>query len=218
MEHRKSIREILAELKLFLASTASPLDIQLRFGASFRDIRGVEALLDVEFPLELTDLLLVANGQHRHKPDGSEADLFFPEFALGSPPIRHFSGYGYFCGVEEILLETLALREEYQRILDNGEELRLDETIGPVRLHQSLLVLSSSWDPTMICMDLAPPAGGEVGQIVAINEQPWVAAVLAPSLTDFFELILTGYESSRFRCIEVDGMRYCTEQRLSEAN
>ncbi len=144
--------------------------------------------------------------------------MLFPEIAFGDYAKPYYSGCAYFCGVEEILLETLALREEFRRIVDDGEAIEPEELFGPVTFDDSLLVLSSSGDPAMICMDLAPPAGGKVGQIVAVKEQPWVAAVLAPSLCEFLNQIINGYRNDRFRSIEMEGVKYFTERKASEAS
>ena len=175
---------------------------QFRFGTDYRQIRAVEALLGVNMPAALIELLLLANGQSRHLRDGSPSDMFFPELDLSTKGIDGFSGIGYLCGIEEILLETLLLRDEYRRIENDGiawkEFVESFETRGPVVVNKSFIVLSHGPDAALICMDLLPASGGAVGQIVAISEQPERATVLFPTLSEFLNNLLEGYLAQRY--------------------
>jgi cell wall assembly regulator SMI1 len=193
-----------------LQATRKPV---FRYGGSFRDIRVAESVLKVDFPKELVDILCVADGQFRHTQSGDPVDPLFPNISIQSPDGTMESGYGFFCGVAEILLETLAFRDEFQ-FLDLASTDDPDSEMprfGPAILHDSYLVLSYSEWPTMICVDLRPPEGGRVGQIVAINEQPWSIGVLASILCEYFELLIDGYSQGRFRRCTMDDLTYYSD-------
>jgi cell wall assembly regulator SMI1 len=183
----------------------------LESGASFHDILSVESLLGLTLPLQLRELLETYNGQRRQLPNGEKCDLLLPSLRVEDGAESYGSGYAYFCGVEQMLLETLRFREGLDRIVQDGTSLSEYNvgfsTVGSVVIGPSMLVISSVWNPTMVCVDLDPERPDQIGQIVAISEQPAVAAVLAPSIEEYFGSILRLHRTSKLVPSNVNGIR-----------
>lgn len=137
--------------------------------------------------------------------------MLLPSLRVGDGPASERSGYAYFCGIEQMLLETLRFREELNEVIQDGTSLdeynRAFATVGPAVISQSMLVISNVWNPTMVCIDLAPESRHRVGQIVAISEQPAIAAVIAPGIEDYLTSILSMHKTSQLVASTVDGIR-----------
>ncbi len=145
--------------------------------------------------------------------------MFFPHLRTGSSEIDETLGSGFLCSLEEMLLETLMLREAYQRMEEDGTDwsayTAAFRTQGPVAVNQSLLVLATSWcNPSLIGLDLQPATGGHVGQVVALCEQPCTATVLAPSLGAFLDQLWLGYSTGRYALVASQEQRYWAETAL----
>jgi cell wall assembly regulator SMI1 len=185
--------------------------LELECGASIRDILSVESILGLKLPPQLSALLQVYNGQRRQFAGGEKCDLLLPSLRIGNDAAGPGSGYAYFCGIEQMLLETLCFREELDRIVEDGTSLSeynsTFATVGPAVISQSMLVISHAWNPSMVCVDLAPERPNRVGQVVAITEQPNVAAVIAPSVGEYFTSILSLHKASQLVASTIDGIR-----------
>ena len=206
----RSIVPVMDELREVLQGQPGSI-FEWEGGASIRDILAVEHLLGLTLPPQLRELLQVCNGQRRQLPSGANCDMLLPSLHVETGSASEGTGYAYFCGIEQMLLETLCYREELNRVVQDGTTL--DEynstffTIGPAVISQSLLVISNTWNPTLVCIDLAPERSHSVGQIVAISEQPAVAAVIAPDIAPYLTSILHMHKTSQLVASTVDGIR-----------
>jgi cell wall assembly regulator SMI1 len=193
---------------------------ELESGTSVRDILSVEQILGLALPPPLGELLEVYNGQRRQLASGAKCDMLLPSLRMGNGPASDGSGYGYFCGIEQMLLETLCFREELDRVIQDGTTLSEYNssftTVGPAVISQSMLVISNVWNPRMVCIDLAPESPDRYGQVVAISEQPNVAAVIAPSIGDYFASILNLHKTSQLVASTVDGIRTWHERGIKD--
>jgi cell wall assembly regulator SMI1 len=208
-----SIENTVAELRKVMAHGATGHGVELRHEADSRYLYNAELILELSLPQELKDLFSVANGQYRYSRDGVPAAAFLPELQLVEGEADRYCDAGYLCGVEEMLLETLIFRDELKRLKSDGWNLVDDlETIGPVALHESLLVISGSDDPSLFFLDLDPPRGGRHGQIVWLNEQPWEIVLVADGIGELLRRILDGHKKRQYRLVETGGTAIFTER------
>ncbi len=204
MPSTRSIRQAFADLVNSLRSLQPPIDAEFNPGTTTEKIKEAELKLGLTFPPQLSELLLIADGQKQQKDDGSDHDLLLPEMRFGVSD-DDFSAYSYFCGVDSIVGNTLLNRQVRQIIRSDGFEIDDPEDpykkFGPVTIHDSIIVISTVDNPAMICVDLDPPPGGTYGQIIALNDQPNSAGVLAADLVEYLDILSAGYRSGRFvRC------------------
>lgn len=180
--------------------------IELESGVSYRDIISVESLLNLEIPKELSDLLQVFNGQRRHLSNSEKCDLILPSLWSNDKISR--SGFGFLCGIEQILLETLRFRQELLQIQKDGISLSeyndMFESPDSCCLTMTMLVISNNWDPTMICIETD---SSMAGRVVAVSEQPKRLFVLAQSISEYFESILQIHIEGGLATTEIDGYR-----------
>ena len=188
------MQSLLTDLETVLQSQTPPLTATFADPATEDAIREAEDKLDATFPEDLRAFLLCANGQRTE-------DGIYPVGNFVVPRIRFapggwgLSAWGHFLGLEQIVEHTLYHYEldEYE----NDDEGR--EFIGPVAAHYRHIIISAADDPVSIGLDLRPAKGGQIGQVVTINDQPDYTACLAPSLSAFLRLLIDGYRAGRFK-------------------
>jgi cell wall assembly regulator SMI1 len=187
----KDIRTIVHDLNAALAKLDPPADPRFRGPASAASIEAAQQELGIALDADLVEFLSCMDGQ---EPDGwgCLGDPIVPKFRFGPEPV-HFSGWGWFLGIDGIVERTLLFREF---TAENYEERY--ECLGPASFHEEYLQLVGSDNPTCIAIDLRPAPGGVLGQIVAINDQPNYVVVLAPSFRAFLQSVADGYAEGRF--------------------
>lgn len=197
-----SVEDTVAELRNVMAHDETGHGVELRYEAGFNHVYLAALILELSLPQELQDLFAEANGQYLYSRDGVPAPAFFPELQLVQGETDRYSYATYLCSVQDMLLETLAFRDELKRMKSDGWNLVDDlETIGPVALHESLVVISSSEDPCLFFVDLDPPRGGRYGQVVWLTEQPWELVLVADGIGELLRRILDGHKKRRYRLV-----------------
>jgi cell wall assembly regulator SMI1 len=209
-----SIKNTVAELRNVMPHDETGHGVELRYEAGFNHVYNAALILELSLPQELQDLFAVANGQYLYSRDGVPAAAFLPELQLVEGETDRYCDAAYLCGVEEMLLETLVFRDELKRLKSDGWNL-VDglERIGPVALHGSVVVISSSDDPHVFFVDLDPPRGGKHGQVVWLNEQPWELVLVADGIGELLRRILDGHKKRRYRLVETYGTPVFTERK-----
>lgn len=200
MNSTRSIRESFARLIGSLQSARPPVRFAFRPPASLPTIRAAESSLGVTLPPQLVEFLLLADGQYRIDECGNEYDYLLPGMLFGNN--SHCSAHSPLCGISDIVRYTLLTREVRNTIRSNGfvvdgPDASYDK-YGPVAIHDSVVVISTTDDPAIVCLDLSPPAGGNFGQVLAVNDQPNAACVLAIDLIEFLDILAAGYRDHRF--------------------
>jgi cell wall assembly regulator SMI1 len=179
------------------------IDIEFNPGTTIDKIREAERKLNLELPSQLSELLLIADGQKQKRSDGGRYDFLLPAMKFGSSAYEdHYSDFAYLCGVDEMVENNLLAREVYEIMRSDGFEFggpdNPHEKFGPVTAHESMIEISSAGNAASISVDLDPPSGGTYGQLVALNEQPWAVGLLARDLIEYLEILTDGYRSGRF--------------------
>lgn len=201
MPPTRSIQQAFSRLVDCLQS--KQIDIEFDPGTTIDKIKEAERKLNIELPSQLSELLLIADGQKREKSDGNDYDMLLPEMKYGTSSYGdHFSAFAYLCGVDEMVKGVLSARRVYEIMRSDGVEFGNQDGLyprfGPVIFHESMILISSGGNPASICVDLDPPPGGTCGQIVAVNEEPCSVGLLARDLTEYLEILTDGYRSGRF--------------------
>jgi cell wall assembly regulator SMI1 len=187
------MQDLLRELEAALQAQVPPLTAAFAPPATATAINRAEQKLDTRFPEDLKAFLLCANGQ-RSTGLTPQGDYIVPRLRFVAD-VDELSAWGYFLGVEEIVEQTLfhRQRDEYPED-DEGRVF-----VGPVTAHHRHLIITAADDPVSLALDLLPAEGGQVGQVVTINDEPDYTAVLAPDLTSLLRMLIEGYRAGRFR-------------------
>ena len=186
------IASTLVELSNVFRTLAPPIEPRLRPPASKQEIRSAETKLNITFPKELKQLLACHDGQHFYDSDPGYGDPVIP-MARWIPELCSNSHY-WLAGTQQIVERTVRYREEFVEYF-LGEEF---EVYGPTSPHDQFIVITESENADCLVLDPAPERGGTVGQIVIYCTQPFEVAVVASSLSSFFDALLDGYNSGRF--------------------
>lgn len=185
------MHDVVTKLRKAFSAVTPPINPNFAPPASSHEVEEAEFALNLSFPPELIELLLSVNGQLRGGDEAS--DPIFPMSRFG-PERSQFSGGGWLLNVQDIVEQTLSFRE-YVADTRDTEHYTL---FGPTNFHDRFIILSESGNPESLALDLQPSAGGTVGQVVAINDQPNNLAVLSPNLRSFLTMIAEGYLIGRF--------------------
>jgi|JI9StandDraft_1071089.scaffolds.fasta_scaffold03065_15 cell wall assembly regulator SMI1 len=175
------------------ASLTPPLISLLNPPASEVDIRAAENELQIDFPSELKELLLFANGQPYLS---EELSPFVPGFRFADIGWRGRASYGWLLSIEDIVSWVQHKRDLYPTYLESTDETF--ETTGPVQFHDRFIDFTASENSDNLLLDMNPAPGGHVGQVVMMNTQPCHLAVLAPSLGVFLDMLIDGFQTGRF--------------------
>lgn len=179
---------------LEVQSTLKPLyKAILNPPATLGDVRKAESELQVEFPSDLVELLLFANGQPYDKELTSP---IFPGVRFANIGWRSRASYGWLMSLDEIVERVKWTRQEFEECDELPDEPF--ELTGPVCYHNRFIDFTASENSDNLVVDLMPTAGGSIGQVVMMSTQPCHLGVLAPSIGDFFDIVIEGFLSGRF--------------------
>ncbi len=194
------------------------LDAAFGNAATHEEIATAEADLGVSFPDDLRLFLGSANGQAL---DGSYEPIGIPVI----PPLPFGVGpedrctWGEFLRLDQIVLCTRANRE----LSASDAEVSLPPAVlkmlsleplthanscdlhGSAKLHRNQIIFCDPGSGDAIGIDLDPADGGTVGQVVAINHDPFAIGVLANSFADFISDVAMAIESGDYVFSEDDG-------------
>lgn len=179
-------------LKLYAALTP-PLESSLNAPATPGEIADAENELQMDFPSELKQLLMFANGQPYMS---KEVSPFIPGFRFADTGWQGRASYGWLIDVKEIVQWVKIKRELYPQYLKSTDETF--ELTGPVQFHDRFIDFTASENSDNLLLDMNPALGGSVGQVVMMNTQPCHLAVLAPSIGAFLDLLIEGFQNGRF--------------------
>ncbi len=179
-------------LKLY-AALSPPLVSSLNPPASAFEIEDAENELQIDFPSELKQLLMSANGQPYMT---EEVSPFIPGFRFADTGWQGRASYGWLLDVKEIVQWLKNKRELYPVYLESTDETF--ELTGPVQFHDRFIDFTASENSDNLLLDMKPAPGGSVGQVVMMNTQPCQLAVLAPSIGVFLDLLIDGFQKGRF--------------------
>ena len=157
------------------------------------DVRNAESELQVDFPSDLVELLLFANGQPYDKENTSP---IFPGVRFADIGWRGRASYGWLLSIDEIVERVKWTRQEYEEFGESPEEPF--ELTGPVCYHNRFIDFTASENSDNLLIDLMPPAGGSIGQVVMMSTQPCHLGVIASSIGDFLDLVIEGFLNGRF--------------------
>ncbi|MEM7475662.1 MAG: SMI1/KNR4 family protein [Planctomycetota bacterium] len=176
-----------------------PIIPDLNPAATKTDINKAQRALDVKFPDELVDFLSIHNGQRN--PGRS------PNWAL--PGLIYHDGdassYGIGRSSKAWLndLKSMVQFTEYDR--SNYDEYGFTDddhnypTYGPAKYHRNFIAITRTEGADKLMMDLEPTKGGHFGQIVMVATQPFIVSVIANSLADLFQRVITSVEENRLK-------------------
>lgn len=177
-----------------IQSTLKPLyKTVLNPPAKLSDIRRAERDLQVEFPSELVEVLLFANGQPY---DQESTSPIFPGVRFADIGWRGRASYGWLMSIDEIVERVKWTRQEYEEFGESPDEPFV--LTGPVCYHNRFIDFTASENSDNLVIDLMPAAGGSVGQVVMMSTQPCHLGVLAPSISEFLDIVIDGFLSGRF--------------------
>lgn len=161
--------------------------------ADMSAIQGAEKKLALSFPGDLVDFLLIANGQ---REPGMEPNPVLPCLRfMDGEDITCTTSAAWLNGVSDIVGITECLRSEYDELAECANDFAI---YGPAKYHRNVIGFTTTENSDCLVIDLSPTTGGEVGQITMVRTQPFVIAVIAPSLASLLQSVLNGYQTGRF--------------------
>lgn len=187
------IAQKISRLLEIQSTLAPPYKAVLNPPATIEEVRNAERELNVELPSELVELLLFANGQPYLKETISP---IFPGVRFADIGWRGQASYGWLSSIDEIVERVNWARQEYEEYGESPDEPF--ELTGPVCYHNSFIDFTASENSDNLVIDLMPAAGGSIGQVVMMSTQPCHLGVLAPSISDFLDLVIEGFLNGRF--------------------
>lgn len=188
-----AIAKRIARLLEVQTRLSPPLISGLNPPADKEDISRAEQELGIEFPSDLCELLLCANGQP-YMTEG--VSPIFPGHRFAETGWQGRASYGWLLSLDEIVERVKWFREQYDEFGESSDEPF--ELIGPVVFHRQFIEFTASENSDNLVVDLQPSHGGTVGQVVMMRTQPCQLAVLAPSLSEFLDLIIDGFQQGRY--------------------
>ena len=182
----KMIEQTFNEIKQILSREFPELVNSLNPPATEEEIKKTEEIIGLSFPDDLKILYLMHNGQ---------------------------KGYsGLFFGLCFIDLETMV--QEWQSWHDVGQDDldSLDTNIISIPYHwikekyvnNHCIAISKDGGGNNIVIDLAPDESGISGQVTNYGRDEDIRYVIAPSVSTFFDFILTQVKSGNFTTIDYD--------------
>ena len=174
------------------STLAPPYKAVLNPPATIEEVRKAERELNVGFPSDLVELLLFANGQ----PYCTETTSpIFPGVRFADIGWRGRASYGWLMSIDDIVEQVNWTRQDYE---DGDSPDETFELTGPVCFHNGFIDFTASGNSDNLVLDLMPAAGGSMGQVVMMSTQPCHLGVIAPSISDFLDLVIEGFLSGRF--------------------
>jgi molybdopterin molybdotransferase len=190
MTSGEQILTLMAELSRTLFTLSPPVRPQLQPAVTVDEIRSAEESLGIRFPDELFALLSCHNGQLSFL-SGEYADPVIPSLRQPTGMLSYY----WLAGIEEIVENTLLLRDEYAECVKDEEF----EIVGPTRNHDRFVVFTVTENADWLVLDLEPESGGKVGQVVMQCTEPFELIVVADGLASFLQMLIDGYKSGRFK-------------------
>ena len=180
----------------WLAANAPQVLDNLRPGANDEEIYRVEAFFGVEFPEDFKLSYRVHDGQEE------ECCSLFPYLEFLS------------------LQNVIKISEKWQNYSDDN--FRCD----PEDIFEG--IWNGWWNPNWIpftnesngacqCVDLAPAAGGNVGQIIIVEWQEATRGLIAPNFRVYLETFADELERGEYRFSEGYGLVYLVDFELDTA-
>ena len=169
--------------------------------ATKSDIDKAQLALDVTFPPELVEFLSIHNGQRNpgRKPNWALPGLVYHD----GDPQSYGIGRSSKAWIND--LSSIVKFTEYDRSDFDDYGFTDDDhdypTHGPAKFHRNFIAITRTESADKLMMDLEPTKGGHVGQIVMVATQPFTVSVIARSLTDLFQRIITSAEENRLEYV-----------------
>lgn len=170
--------------------------------ATAKEIREAESELGVRFPADFAASLRIHNGQQQETGKPPHPILFIPqEYEKGG---IYRATWGELAPLSFVVDRTKFARET---VADYWRDYATYEYDGPVRHDGNLswITFVDSGSGDILGLDLNPDKRGQVGQILSVIHDPSCFLVLAPSYRDWFETLVTRYETGRYLLVEEDG-------------
>jgi cell wall assembly regulator SMI1 len=199
------MRDLWDRLEAHLRIEAPDVLPTLRPPTTDAAIAAAEAALGLRFPADLIASLRIHDGQVQETRSVDTIPLVPAEFDRNGNDI---ATWGELAPLEHIVESTNVTRQ----MLDVGSGMF--ETHGPVRPggKPKVITIVDAGSGDVIALDLAPDAGGAVGQVVAISHDPPSIRVIAASYREWFELLVERYEAGRYFIGEQEGLRIALDR------
>ncbi len=182
------MKSIWNRIESWLEVNAPEIHSDLLAGATDEEICSAEEFMDIKFPDDLKISYRIHNGQR------GDSSTLLGEWQLYS-------------------LENMKSRWKILKKLFDAGELNAEATpIGPVRAewwNPKWIPITHNGAGDLYCLDLAPAAGGEVGQIITFWHMDEKRERLANSLQDWLQSYAEDLENGRYT-VE-DGGLYLTD-------
>jgi cell wall assembly regulator SMI1 len=175
------------------ATLTPPLNSELKPPTTHQEIAQAESALNIQFPRDLRELLLFTAGQDY---ESGRVSPFIPGFRFADTGWQGRASYGYLIGIEEIVQRTNMKREEHEARAESADEAFA--LSGPVKYHNRFIDFTASFNSDNLVVDMSPDEGGQLGQVVMMRTQPCHLAVIASSISAFFEELIDGFLGGRF--------------------
>jgi cell wall assembly regulator SMI1 len=194
------MRDLWRRIEAYLKKHAPAALECLNPPATQKQIRDAQYELGVQFPDDFIASLLIHNGQLEETDQPPHPIAFIPqEYQQGG---IYRATWGESSPVSLIVESTKQNRKIVESMASDGIEFD-----GPIRRDGkwSWIVFVDSGSGDRLGLDLTPAKQGQIGQVISIIHDPTCLLVLAPSYRDWFETLVTRFESGRCIFVEVEG-------------
>ena len=201
MTWERFVRDLWKRLERHLAKHAPAVLPFLNPPATDAAIRAAEKKLGVRLPPDLADSLRVHDGQPEEAGKPPHPIPLVPAEHTASGVYR--ATWGCLASLSHLVERTLADPGMIPDIASLANDFEYE---GPVRRDGvwSWLVFVDSGSGDTLTLDLDPAEGGQVGQVLSSIHDPSCLLVLAPGYREWFETLVTRYESGRYVVAEDD--------------
>lgn len=187
------MEELIARFRHWVADC--PLDIVFNEGADEAEIAAAEAVLELEFPADLREYLLLANGEVWNS-DGFIGDWQLLELKFIIP--------------EAQLMHSLVEQGAF------GDNANPDTpAIKGLWWNPRWIPIVTSGSGHLFCADLDPGPAGTLGQIILFLHDDEDRYLIAPSLRAWFARLADDFESGLYEIVEdEDGYQHFNSHAL----
>lgn len=169
-----SLTQLWEELLFRLSKPWPALYDSLEPGASQASIRSMERGFGTNFPPDLREFFTLQQGQNTDAPSG----LFYHWYLIG-------------------FRDILRLWQELGNRQQEGEP-EVEGPIQPLWAHRFWIPIATDYAGGLLCADLAPPLGGDRGQLIEVGLDYPTRRLIAPSLSGYLEKLLDDLEEERW--------------------
>jgi len=166
--HMDQIAKVWVEIETWDKIHPSAYGLRLSPGASTAELHNLAAMLGRKLPKDMSICLERHNGS-------AVSDYSF----LGSN----------YLSCAQVEIEWKQRTNISRQLFDASTEF---ESVGAVRkvawMEEWLPMFKRNKEP--LCLDLSPPPGGKLGQVIEVDWEGRKVSVIAPSLLDFLVLVL----------------------------